>query len=95
MAKSKTQSDFRDHVVSGLATITATQVAIVERLDKVNGNIRNHTSRLDALEQTNAETDGEKKRNALWLQYGWAVIGGVLVFTVEHFALFLQALLSK
>ena len=95
MAESKTQAEFRDHVVSGLATITATQQSVIERLDKVNGNIRNHTSRLDALEQTNAGTDGEKKMNAIWFRALWGLAGGVLIFTAEHFGLFVAALLSK
>ena len=78
------QGDFRDTVVSSLATIKESQHSVIERLDKLNGSVGRHESRIPDIEKYNAGTAGGNKISAKYLKYLWAAVGGALLFAVEH-----------
>jgi hypothetical protein len=80
------QGDFRDTVVSSLATIKESQHSVIERLDKLNGSVGRHESRISDIEKFNAGTAGGNKISAKYLKYLWAAVGGVLLFAAEHFS---------
>ena len=88
------QVDFRDTVVSSLATIKESQHSVIERLDKLNGSVGRHESRITDIEKFNAGTAGGNKISAKYLKYLWAAVGGSLLFALEHAGSLIQAFLK-
>lgn len=73
-----------------LASLDTKVEGINERLDKLNGSVARHETRIGSIEKAHNVEDGAKKANSTWMKILWPVlcaIGGGAITVIVRVAL--------